>query len=184
MDLQKLNLVGASPAFHRVVGLVRRVAITDAPVLATGKTGAGKEVAARAIQYLGPRHEHPFIPVNCGGLPKQLIESELFGHERGAFTDAREARAGVLAQAGTLFLDEVDSLSLKGQVSLWRFLQDQSLSACGKSKERPCGRAGDRGRGEDLTRRVEVGIQNLTQALTHRSLHEQQKGESYGYLYG
>lgn len=110
MDLQELNLVGASPAFLGVVDLIRKIVTPDAPVLAIGETGTGKEVAARAIYYLGARHEHPFIPVNCGELPEQLIENELFGHERGAFTDAREARSGMLVQGETLFLDEVDSL--------------------------------------------------------------------------
>ncbi len=159
MDLQELNLVGVSPAFVGVVGLIRKIATTDAPVLAIGETGTGKEVAARAIHYLGIRHEHPFIPINCGALPEQLIENELFGHERGAFTDAREARSGVLAQArgGTLFLDEVDSLPLKGQVSLLRFLQDQSYRPVGSPRERHADVRVIAAAGEDLTRRVEAG---------------------------
>ena len=159
MDPQELNLVGTSPAFLGVVGLIRKVATTDAPVLAIGETGTGKEVAARAIHYLGARHEYPFIPVNCGGLPEQLIENELFGHERGAFTDARESRAGMLAQAqgGTLFLDEVDSLPLRGQVSLLRFLQDQCYRPVGSPRERHADVRVIAAAGEDLTRRVETG---------------------------
>lgn len=159
MNLQELNLVGTSPTFLTVVGLIRKVAMTDASVLALGETGTGKEVAARAIHYLGARHEHPFIPVNCGGLPEQLIENELFGHERGAFTDAREARAGVLAQAqgGTLFLDEVDSLPLKGQVSLLRFLQDQHYRPVGSPRERHADVRVIAAGSADLSRRVETG---------------------------
>lgn len=159
MDLQELNLVGTSPAFLGVVGLIRKLATTDAPVLAIGETGTGKEVAARAIHYLGARHAHPFIPVNCGGLPEQLIENELFGHERGAFTDARDARSGVVGQAhgGTLFLDEVDSLPLRGQVSLLRFLQDQSYRPVGSPRERHADVRVIAAAGEDLTRRVEAG---------------------------
>ena len=159
MNLQELNLVGASRSFLTVVGLIRKVAMTDASVLALGETGTGKEVAARAIHYLGARQERPFIPVNCGGLPEQLIENELFGHERGAFTDAREARTGVLAQAqgGTLFLDEVDSLSLKGQVSLLRFLQDQRYRPVGSSRERHADVRVIAAGSQDLSRRVETG---------------------------
>lgn len=159
MDLQELNLIGTSPAFLEVVGLIRKVAMTDAAVLIVGETGTGKEMAARAIHYLGTRHEHPFIPINCGALPEGLIENELFGHERGAFTDAREARSGVLAQAhnGTLFLDEVDSLSHKGQVSLLRFLQDQSYRPVGSSKDHQADVRVIAAAGDDLGQRVEAG---------------------------
>ncbi|MBS1212000.1 MAG: Helix-turn-helix, Fis-type [Proteobacteria bacterium] len=159
MDLQKLNLVGTSLTFLRAVNLIRKISTTDAPVLAMGETGTGKEMAARAIHYLGSRHEHPFIPINCGGLPEQLIENELFGHERGAYTDARESRPGVLAQAngGTLFLDEVDSLSLKGQIALLRFLQDLSYRPVGGVKERYADVRVIAAAGENLLRNVETG---------------------------
>ncbi len=100
----RLNLVGESPAFRRATTLISRVARCDATALIQGETGTGKEVAARAIHYLGARREHAFVPINCAGLPDSLLESELFGHERGAFTDARERRQGLLAEArgGTL----------------------------------------------------------------------------------
>jgi DNA-binding NtrC family response regulator len=128
-----LNLVGRSTAFDAVVKLIRRIAACDATVLLSGETGTGKELAARAIHYLGLRKNAPFIPVNCGALPETLVESELFGHARGAFTDAREARAGVVAQAegGTLFLDEVEAMGPHAQVALLRFLQEREYRPIG-----------------------------------------------------
>ena len=135
-----MNLVGESPAFLEVVGLLRLVAGRDVSVLLLGETGTGKEVAARAIHYLGARCERPFIPVNCGAIPETLVESELFGHSRGAFTDAREAQIGIVAQAegGTLFLDEVDALSPKAQVALLRFLQDGTFRPLGAKATLRC----------------------------------------------
>lgn len=133
-----LNLIGRSPAFLHALATIRKLTCCDVPVLVEGETGTGKELVARAIHYLGPRRDHPFIPINCGAIPETLIESELFGHERGAFTDAREAREGVITQAegGTLFLDEVDSLPLKAQVTLLRFLQDRQYRPLGASRAR------------------------------------------------
>jgi DNA-binding NtrC family response regulator len=125
-DFGELNLVGRAPAFLDALELVRRSAACDATVLVQGETGTGKELVARAIHYLGVRRPFPFIPVNCGALPDTLVENELFGHVRGAFTDARGARRGLIAEAegGTLFLDEIEALSQKAQVALLRFLQD------------------------------------------------------------
>ena len=127
------NLVGNSPAFLDVLRLITRMASCDATVLVRGETGTGKELAARAIHYLGLRRHAPFIAVNCGALPETLVESELFGHARGAFTDAREARAGVVAQAegGTLFLDEVQAMGPHAQVALLRFLQEHEYRPVG-----------------------------------------------------
>ena len=132
-DPLEVNLIGVSPAFTDVIYLLRRVARSDATVLIEGETGTGKELAARAIHYLGARRDFPFIPVNCGALPDQLIENELFGHARGAYTDARDPAVGLIADAegGTLFLDEVEALSQKAQVAMLRFLQDGSYRALG-----------------------------------------------------
>ena len=132
-----LSMIGSSPAFNETLRRMGRIAMRDASVLIEGETGSGKEVAARAIHYLGARRSRPFIPVNCGAIPDSLIEAEFFGHGRGAFTDAREARAGLIAQAhsGTLFLDEIDSLTPKAQVSLLRFLQDQKYKPVGRDLE-------------------------------------------------
>jgi len=125
-DFGELNLVGRSPAFLEVLELTKRFSACDATVLVQGETGTGKELVARAIHYLGARRNFPFIPVNCGALPDSLVESELFGHARGAFTDARDARRGLIAEAqgGTLFLDEIEVLTPKAQAALLRFLQD------------------------------------------------------------
>jgi two-component system, NtrC family, response regulator GlrR len=131
------ELVGNSAAFMATLAQIRRVAASEAPVLIEGETGSGKELAARAVHYWGVRDTGPFVPVNCGALPDHLLEAELFGHERGAFTDAKLARRGLVAEAngGTLFLDEVDALSAKAQITLLRFLQDQRYRPLGSSRE-------------------------------------------------
>jgi DNA-binding NtrC family response regulator len=132
-----LAMVGASRVFNETMRRIGRVAMCDASSLIEGETGCGKELAARAIHYLGARRDRPFIPVNCGAIPDTLIEAEFFGHGRGAFTDARDARAGLIAQAhgGTLFLDEIDTLTPKAQISLLRFLQDQKYRPVGRDIE-------------------------------------------------
>ena len=126
-ELPAVNgFIGESAAFRAMLAILARIARYDTTVLITGETGSGKEMAARAIHYQGQRQDRPFIPVNCWALPDHLVENELFGHARGAYTDARESQIGLIAQAegGTLFLDEVDALTAKAQVSLLRFLQD------------------------------------------------------------
>ncbi len=137
-DLHRFNLLGNSERFQHTCKQIHKLASVDASVLIHGETGTGKEMAARAIHYLGKRAGKPFIPINCGALAETLIESELFGHERGAFTDAKLASAGLISDAdgGTLFLDEVDSLSLKAQTALLRFLQDKTYRRVGSSSNR------------------------------------------------
>lgn len=131
------EIIGASAVFQFMLAQLRRVAASEAPVLIEGETGSGKELAARAIHYHGVRRAGPFVPVNCGALPDHLLEAELFGHERGAFTDAKVAHRGLVAEAngGTLFLDEVDALSAKAQIALLRFLQDQRYRPLGSARE-------------------------------------------------
>lgn len=130
-------MIGKSEAFRAALRLIDKMAAYDAPVLIEGETGTGKELAARAIHYRGARRDGPFVPVNCGALPDSLIESVLFGHRRGAFTDARVDQTGLvaLAHAGTLFLDEVDALTPKAQVTLLRFLQNQQFRPLGAPRE-------------------------------------------------
>ena len=121
-------LVGESPAIQAVRSTIRRVADTDLAILILGENGTGKEVVARAIHYGSRRRKQPFIAVNCAALTETLLESELFGHEKGAFTDAHEARAGKfeLASGGTLFLDEIGDMSLAGQAKLLRVLEEKN----------------------------------------------------------
>jgi two-component system response regulator GlrR len=130
-------LIGESPSFMAAKRLISRIATCDAPVIIEGETGTGKELAARAIHYQGARRDRAFVPVNCGALPDALIENELFGHKRGAFTDARSDFPGLLrlADTGTLFLDEIDGLSPRAQVSLLRFLQDRRYRPLGSRSE-------------------------------------------------
>jgi two-component system, NtrC family, response regulator GlrR len=132
------QLIGKAPAFLAAVEKIPRLAGYDAPVLLSGETGTGKEMCARAIHYLSPRAKKPFIPINCGSIPADLFENEMFGHEAGAFTDARQSRRGLIAEAegGTLFLDEVDSLPGPTQVKLLRFLQDRQYRPLGASQYR------------------------------------------------
>jgi len=132
------QLIGQSPAFLAVVRKIPALARCEANVLISGETGTGKEVCARAIHYLSTRSTKPFIAINCGAIPADLVENELFGHERGAFTDARESQQGLIAEAegGTLFLDEIDSLPLLAQVKLLRFLQEKEYRPLGSSKVR------------------------------------------------
>jgi DNA-binding NtrC family response regulator len=130
------QLVGQSPAFLAQINKISVVAKTDASVLILGETGTGKELCARAIHYLSPRARLPFVPVNCGAIPQELVENELFGHEAGAFTGAATAKPGLIreAQGGTLLLDEVDSLPLQTQAKLLRFLQEKEYRPLGSTK--------------------------------------------------
>lgn len=120
-------MIGQSQAFLETLQVVEKIAHCEAPVLIEGETGTGKELVARAIHYGSCRQKYPFVPVNCGAIPDLLIENELFGHKRGAYTDAQSDNPGLISQAqyGTLFLDEIDTLTPKAQVTLLRFLQDQ-----------------------------------------------------------
>ena len=130
------NIVGTSPALRGVLDLVAKVADTDSTVLVTGESGTGKELIARAIHYNSRRSEHHLVTVNCGAIPEELLESELFGHVRGAFTNAVSHREGrfSLANGGTIFLDEIGDMSPNLQVKLLRVLQDRTFEPVGSSK--------------------------------------------------
>jgi Nif-specific regulatory protein len=133
---QDTLLVGESASIEALRATVRRIADTDLAVLLLGENGTGKEVVARLVHFGSRRRKHPFIAVNCAALTETLLESELFGHEKGAFTDAHEARAGKfeLAAGGTLFLDEIGDMSLAGQAKLLRVLEEKTIVRVGGSK--------------------------------------------------
>lgn len=135
-DWPALHLHGRASAFRQSLALLQQCARVDATVLLRGETGTGKELAARALHYLSARSRGPFVPINCGALPDSILEAELFGHARGAFTDAKSDSLGVIGQAqgGTLFLDEIDALSPRAQAAILRFAQDHSYRPLGASR--------------------------------------------------
>ncbi len=153
------NIVGGSAVMDKVFQIVRRVSRTDSTVLLQGESGTGKELIARAIHYSSPRQKKPFVPVNCPAIPEQLMESELFGHVRGAFTGAHGDRAGKfeLADGGTLFLDEIADMRLDLQGKLLRILQEKELERVGGQK----------------LQRIDVRVVAATNKDLHRLVEEQ-----------
>jgi len=133
------GLIGESGAMQEIYGAVAKAAATSATVLISGESGTGKELVARAIHYGSARASAPFVPVNCGAIPEGLLESELFGHVKGAFTGAHEARAGFFqtADRGTIFLDEIGETSLAMQVKLLRVIEEREVRMVGTSRTRP-----------------------------------------------
>ncbi len=152
------GIVGQSAPMAELIDLVRQVAASDATVLVIGETGTGKELVARAIHHLSPRETGPFVPVNCAALAEGLLESELFGHVRGAFTGATRDKKGLFAAAneGTLFLDEIGDMSLRLQQRLLRVLQEREATPVGATRPQP----------------VDVRVV----AATHRDLREEMEG--------
>jgi DNA-binding NtrC family response regulator len=136
LAMRRLGLLGQSKVFLDEIKKLGLLARCDITVMIGGETGTGKELIARAVHYMSPRSDRPFVPIDCGAIPPELTESELFGHERGAFTGAVNKNAGLIAAAnhGTLFLDEVDALSLSVQAKLLRFLQEMEYRSLGSSE--------------------------------------------------
>ncbi len=134
------NFIGDSPSMHKVFRIIEKVADTDSTVLILGESGTGKELVARAIHYHSSRRDKPLIPVNCGAIPEELLESELFGHEKGAFTNAIRTRIGrfEMANGGTIFLDEVAEMSPHLQVKLLRVLQEHEFERLGGTRTIKC----------------------------------------------
>lgn len=153
------DLIGASDAMRRVYDAITRVADSHSTVLIRGESGTGKELVARAIVAVGSRSEQPFVSINCAALPENLIETELFGHEKGAFTDAKTERAGhiELAHNGTLFLDEIATLGLALQSKLLRVLEDHAVTRIGGSKARKIDFRLLAATNDDLEQMVEAG---------------------------
>jgi Nif-specific regulatory protein len=135
----KFELTGASDEMAKVFGVIRKSAPSEVTILIEGETGTGKELAAKAIHALSPRRDRAFVAVNCAAIPKDLIESELFGHEKGAFTGAAEAREGKfeLADGGTIFLDEIGDMSLETQAKVLRVLEERDVQRVGGTRSRP-----------------------------------------------
>ena len=133
MDLRVFGIIGESPALKEVFKVLFKVAPTDSTVLVTGESGTGKELLVRALHTNSLRKNNPFVPVNCGAIPKELLESELFGHEKGAFTHAIRSRPGrfELADGGTIFLDEIGEMDLTLQVKILRALQEKEIERVG-----------------------------------------------------
>jgi Nif-specific regulatory protein len=158
-----LQLIGQCPAIAALRSTIRRVADTDLAVLVLGQNGTGKEVAARSVHYQSARRDEPFVAVNCAALTETLLESELFGHEKGAFTDARETRIGKfeLASGGTLFLDEIGDLSPGGQAKLLRILEEKVVVRVGGSVPIPID-----------TRVIAATNQNLLQLVSEKQFRE------------
>jgi two-component system, NtrC family, response regulator GlrR len=150
------DLIGTSPRFQSVLREIRILAQADANVLISGETGTGKDMCARAIHYTGARASKPFLPINCGSVPEEILENEFFGHERGAYTDARERSTGLIAEAdgGTLFLDDIDTLTPKNQSKLLRFLQTGSYTPLGGVREVHVDVRVIAATNDDLTRRI------------------------------
>jgi two-component system NtrC family response regulator len=157
------GMLGSSVQMQSVFASIRKVSGTDAPVLILGESGTGKEMVARAIHRLSPRKDGPFVAINCGAIPENLLESELFGHEKGAFTGAHMQRKGrvEMAEDGTLFLDEVGELPLLLQVKLLRFLQEQRIERVGGRQEIPVD-----------TRVIAATNIQLTEAMTNGAFRE------------
>lgn len=133
MALNIDGIIGSSPALREVYKMLEKVAPTDSTVLVTGESGTGKELLVRALHKNSKRHDKPFVPINCGAIPRELLESELFGHEKGAFTHAIRSRPGrfELADGGTIFLDEIGEMDLSLQVKILRALQEKEIERVG-----------------------------------------------------
>jgi DNA-binding NtrC family response regulator len=161
-------LVGDSASVRALRDQIGRVAPVRANVLITGETGTGKELIAQSIHELSPRHLQSFVAVNCGAIPDGLVESELFGHERGAFTGATQSRSGLVTQSsrGTLFLDEVSELDPRAQVKLLRVLERREVQPLGHNRAHPLDLRIVAATNDDLTKRVESGT--FREDLFHR----------------
>lgn len=153
------EIVAESPAMKRVLALVNKVAETQAPVLITGESGTGKEVIAKLIHQLSPRSEGPFIKINCAAIPETLLEAELFGYEKGAFTGATHSKPGLfeLAEGGTLFLDEIGEMPFSLQSKLLRVLQDNTFRRLGSLRELRINFRLITATNRDLTKMIEEG---------------------------
>jgi two-component system, NtrC family, nitrogen regulation response regulator NtrX len=162
------DMIGESPAMHEIKAMIERVAPTDARVMITGANGTGKELVARWLHELSNRAQSPFVEVNCAAIPSELIESVLFGHEKGSFTSAIKQRKGDFEQAsgGTLFLDEIGDMSLSAQAKVLRALQENKIMRVGGEKEIPVDVRVIAATNKDIPKEIEKG--NFREDLYHR----------------
>jgi transcriptional regulator with GAF, ATPase, and Fis domain len=162
------EIIGESEPIIKIKELIDKVAPTDARVMVTGENGTGKELVARRIHELSSRNDHPLIEVNCAAIPSELIESELFGHEKGAFTSAIKQRLGKFEQAhnGTLFLDEIGDMSLSAQAKVLRALQENKITRVGGEKEISVNVRVIAATNKDLQKEIEKGL--FREDLYHR----------------
>lgn len=153
------RLIGKSDAITRLISLLEKIAPSDANVLISGESGTGKELVAQALHYNSSRKKHPFVPINCGAIPENLLESELFGHEKGAFTGADRRKEGLFESAnkGTLFLDEIGELPMEMQVKLLRVLQEREFRRVGGTQNLPLDIRLIAATNQDLVEMVEQG---------------------------
>ena len=165
---KKLQMIGNSPSIEKVREMIRKVAPTDARVLITGANGTGKEVVARLLYEYSNRVQGPYVEVNCAAIPSELIESELFGHEKGSFTSAVKQRIGKFEQAdnGTIFLDEIGDMSLSAQTKVLRALQESEISRVGSDKNIKVNVRVIAATNKDLKKEIELG--NFREDLFHR----------------
>jgi len=166
--LKNNQIIGESNAIKNVLAMLERVAPTNARVLITGENGTGKELVARALHENSPRAHNPFVEVNCAAIPSELIESQLFGHEKGSFTSAIKQRKGdfELANGGTLFLDEIGDMSLSAQAKVLRSLQENKITRVGGEKEIPVDVRIIAATNKDL--KAEIAKGNFREDLYHR----------------
>lgn len=159
MRLNTLNIIGESPVLKDVFKVLAKVAPTDSTVLVTGESGTGKELLVRALHANSVRAEKPFVPINCGAIPRELLESELFGHEKGAFTHAVRTKPGrfELAEGGTVFLDEIGEMDLQLQVKILRVLQEKEYERVGGTNIRQADVRIVAATNRDLEKEVEEG---------------------------
>jgi two-component system response regulator PilR (NtrC family) len=167
-DSSGRGLAGASPAIEQLRTLIAKVARSQAPVYISGESGTGKELVARMVHDAGPRSDGPFVPINCGAIPTELMESELFGHRKGSFTGAVSDKIGLIqsAEGGTLFLDEVADLPLHMQVKLLRVIQEKTVRPVGQARELPVdvrilSATHRKDRGEDVLILAELTLERL-----------------------
>ncbi|WP_198145904.1 sigma-54 interaction domain-containing protein [Desulfonatronovibrio magnus] len=166
--MDKTGIIGESDVLEDVFKVLNKVAPTDTTVLVTGESGTGKELLVRALHKNSPRNSKPFVPINCGAIPKELLESELFGHEKGAFTHAIRSRPGrfELADGGTVFLDEIGEMDLSLQVKILRFLQEKEFERVGGSRSLKVDVRVIAATNRDLEKEVELG--NFREDLFYR----------------